>query len=229
MVGKVIDVDQAKLSKVSVDIQVVRVGGKQMTLAVFRQLVHEPLIDWKTLQLRGVPWGWVNYHKDCRFGKHLHIIWQAGNRLLRSDVYQDHIFSKVPQWTESCRRAEEFIADTAAVRFLRRGDEAGFWQELREKLERNGTIDCRLGRINFFVHPEKFTVLQAVKNFLWRKEERWRIEAEATLRNKYGKVPDFEELWERVQVAVGEAERVLQKWEEFYASLESLPQLFIAV
>lgn len=228
--SKVIAADQAKVSTVSVDIQVVRVGNKQMTLAVFKQLVRKPLIDWNTVQLRGIPWGWVNYHKDCISADHLHVIWQDGNRLLRNDVYQYYIY-KTSQWEEIRSRAKEALADAAAVHFLQREPEdgTGFWREFREKLKQNGLIECRLGGVDLSVSPGEFTVLQAVKEFLWRKEERWRSEAEVRLRDKYGEVPDFQELWEKVQNAVGEAEQILDKWDKLYSSLKSLPQLFIAV
>lgn len=48
------------ISTATVDIQVVRIGTKQMTLAVFRQLPSMDILD-KKGELVAPPWGWVNY------------------------------------------------------------------------------------------------------------------------------------------------------------------------
>ena len=55
-----IRVDDVRVSTVTVEIQVIRIGTKQMTLAVFRQLPSKNIfgIDGN---LRAAPWGWVNY------------------------------------------------------------------------------------------------------------------------------------------------------------------------
>lgn len=51
------------ISTATVDIQVMRIGTKQMTLAVFRQLPFENIFDgWGLLRAR--PWGWVSYDYD---------------------------------------------------------------------------------------------------------------------------------------------------------------------
>jgi len=229
--SKVINVDQVKLSKVSVDIQVIRVGSKQMTLAVFEQLVRESLIDWETLQLRGIPWGWVNRHnKECGTTNHLHIIWQAGNHLLRDDVYQR---SEIPQEIESRKQVKKALADAAAVYFLEHEheaeDENGFWKHQRKMLLKEGYVYIRFNKVNFFAFTYEFDVLMAVRRFLLNKNERSRNEVKIILRNKYKKDPNFQELLERVKSAAYKNIQVRQKWEEIYTSLKNLPQLFIAV
>lgn len=99
-----ITVQNAEIKTVSVTIQALTVNGKQVTLAVFRQLRQE---DWKWEEIcnqlkkewgwrenkfPGIPWGTVNYHPDdcpkvARDYPHLHVVWQLNSELKRSTVY----------------------------------------------------------------------------------------------------------------------------------------------
>lgn len=68
----------------AVEIKTMHIGNKQVTLAVFRQLKDEDIIDVQTGQLKGVPWGTVNYFwGECKEGTHLHVVWQKGTDLRR--------------------------------------------------------------------------------------------------------------------------------------------------
>jgi hypothetical protein len=70
-----------------VEIRILTVNLKQMTLAVFRQLPlrgdHELLNGWVQ------PWGWVNYHIGCRAlrdedgdtPEHIHVVCEGDGRL----------------------------------------------------------------------------------------------------------------------------------------------------
>jgi len=82
---------EATIKTASVEIKALTVSGKQVTLALFRQIVEERLIDESTLQYRGMPWGTVNYHlemcKDMR-RDHIHVVWQKGEELRRSAIEQ---------------------------------------------------------------------------------------------------------------------------------------------
>src|ERR687892_472382 len=88
MNGRRITTHEATVKTVAVEIKTLTVSGKQVTLAVFRQLQEETLIDYLTAELRGVPWGTVNYHPNrCDMDSdHLHIVWQKGDELRRSTV-----------------------------------------------------------------------------------------------------------------------------------------------
>jgi hypothetical protein len=72
----------------SVSVKVMKMGPKQVTLAVFRQLDQEDLIDDETVALRGVPWGRINYcqKNKCPEAIHLHIVWQMGEQIFHSLV-----------------------------------------------------------------------------------------------------------------------------------------------
>jgi hypothetical protein len=85
---KTITVQQATVRTAAVEIRTLSVGGKQVTMGLFRQLLREDLIDPHTCQFRGAPWGLVNYFwGDCHPESHLHIVWQLGNELRRSCVW----------------------------------------------------------------------------------------------------------------------------------------------
>jgi hypothetical protein len=86
----VITTSDASIQTAPVDVAVVRIGKRQMTLSAFRQLYEEPIFDHDRGQLRGLPWGLVNYHdKWCwssAGGAHLHVVWQLGRELRQCNV-----------------------------------------------------------------------------------------------------------------------------------------------
>lgn len=90
-------VHNAEVKTAAVEIKTLTISGKQVTLAVFRQLKEEALIAEDGI-LDGVPWGTVNYHPDKCSDKadHWHVVWQKGLELRRSAVskslgpYLDH-------------------------------------------------------------------------------------------------------------------------------------------
>ncbi len=89
MAGSIIATREATVKTLSVEIKSLTVSGKQMTMGLFRQLADGNILDPVSLQLRGVPWGQVNYFwGDCK-PNHLHVIWQEGDGLRRSCVWPD--------------------------------------------------------------------------------------------------------------------------------------------
>ncbi|WP_131784453.1 hypothetical protein [Protofrankia symbiont of Coriaria ruscifolia] len=78
----------AQITTAAIEIKTLTVGGKQVTLAVFRQLYNEPLYDPLTWEAAGVPWCRVNYHPDKCAGdrEHEHIVWQKGDELRRTRI-----------------------------------------------------------------------------------------------------------------------------------------------
>lgn len=83
---KQLTVHNATITTAAVEVRTLTISGKQVTLAVFRQLREEPLIA-PDGTLNGVPWGYVNYHPDkCEGDSHLHVVWQRGDELLRASV-----------------------------------------------------------------------------------------------------------------------------------------------
>jgi len=84
---KQLTTQNATITTTAVEVKTLTISGRQVTLAVFRQLREKPLIN-DNGTLNGVPWGTVNYHPD-RCGderEHWHVVWQQGSELLRSRV-----------------------------------------------------------------------------------------------------------------------------------------------
>lgn len=78
--------DQAVIHTASIDVKILRLNKRQLTLAVFRQL-EEELIFLADGSLRGLPWGKINYTwKENRPGTAFHVIYQVGDTLYRSPV-----------------------------------------------------------------------------------------------------------------------------------------------
>lgn len=78
---KTLTKSDARITTATVEIQVMRIGSKQMTLAVFRQLPYKDIFNTDG-NLRARPWGWVNYHhEDSR-----PFVFEYLGALYRSDV-----------------------------------------------------------------------------------------------------------------------------------------------
>lgn len=60
----VLNATETTITTASVTIRTLRVGTKQLTQAVFRQLPTRDLVDEDTLKILGTVWGWVNYNPD---------------------------------------------------------------------------------------------------------------------------------------------------------------------
>lgn len=83
----VLDVQTAEIATVQAEVRCLTVSGKQVTLAVFRQLEESPLLT-GSWDLQGPAWGRVNYHPDrCTDEReHMHVVWQRGDELRRSRI-----------------------------------------------------------------------------------------------------------------------------------------------
>jgi hypothetical protein len=106
-----INVLDATIKTATVEIKTLTISGKQVTLAVFRQLQQATCWDMydegnrHTVLTVGTPWGRVNYCPDeCRKSndEHIHVIWQDNNTLLRDTVYRWAAKQRI--WEEGRRR-----------------------------------------------------------------------------------------------------------------------------
>ena len=86
--AEMLTVHNAQITTAAVEIQTLTIRGKQVTLAVFRQLLERDLIDPDSGSFNGLPWGTVNYHPDrcAERASHHHVVWQEGDGLRRSLV-----------------------------------------------------------------------------------------------------------------------------------------------
>jgi hypothetical protein len=78
---------EATIKTAQITIKTLTVSGRQVTLALFRQLQDEDLISGVTGEIRGACWGRINYFPAGCQQDHLHAVWQTGDELRRSCVY----------------------------------------------------------------------------------------------------------------------------------------------
>jgi hypothetical protein len=95
-----ITVQQADIHTAAVEVAIMRISGKQVTLSVFRQLKEEPVVDTDG-HFVGLPWGTVNYHppKECSGSSHVHVVWQKGSELRRAVLTQPT--KSLAAWSEA--------------------------------------------------------------------------------------------------------------------------------
>lgn len=92
----IVPAESATKQERSVTVQVLTIGKRQVTQALYRQLVDENVIDQDTGNLKGEVWGWVNMHVgECNEKKpHLHVIWERDGSLRRACSYESWWESK---------------------------------------------------------------------------------------------------------------------------------------
>jgi hypothetical protein len=89
----VLTTHNAEIRTATVEICTLTITGKQVTLATFRQLYDEDLVDIFG-NFKGLPWGRVNYHPDktCEGdGPHEHVVWQKGDELRRAVIVEPYL------------------------------------------------------------------------------------------------------------------------------------------
>ncbi|MFE5108279.1 hypothetical protein [Streptomyces sp. NPDC056663] len=91
--GKQLSPQNATVTMATIQVQALTIGKRQVTLAVFRQLEDEEIIQPLHADLSGEPWGRVNYHPDkCADEKeHIHVVWQKDDELRRATVYEPSV------------------------------------------------------------------------------------------------------------------------------------------
>lgn len=93
MAGKQLTTQNATITTASVEVKTLTISGKQVTLAVFRQMEEASIISPLDAELAGEPWGRVNYHPDkCADDKeHIHVVWEKDGELRRATVYEPSV------------------------------------------------------------------------------------------------------------------------------------------
>lgn len=250
-----ISAQEAIIKTATVEIRTLTLNGKQMTLSVFRQLREESVIDEETLELRGQPWGTVNYHPDaeCKAGRpHLHVVWQKGNELRRASVLQIPWLrdETEPSGHAGCR---EMMVSACEVYVILRTLEGWFpATEARSSIpfrSRKMDGDYWWTYLPFELDAGPRLELPFTDDLRTHLQVIWTInrqhrEADTAvhvahaalqkhLRNyeeKTGANPSAADVWQHmVQPAVQEYQHYRKHWGELYKQFETLGQLFIAV
>ena len=225
--------EQALIMTAIVEVKLLTISGKQVTLAVFRQLQDEGLIlDWDSLALRGIVWGKVNYHfEKCEMGdEHLHLVWQLGDELRRCTVFQT---DPTDPWKgeRKARRLERFLKSSAqtfvCTRIIAGERDLPSSENLPTKLKVNG----RLLEV-YLTHDEEKALspiadTEPEDEWLKKKWENHK-KARQELINTFG-ITTLEEAKTNLLKAEAELTAYEAVWGKLYKSLCSVPQLFIAV
>jgi len=235
--GKVLTAHEATISTAQVEIQTLRVGKKQVTMGMFRQIPYEPLIDLDTMTLRGVPWGHVRYwwegcgeYAGDRSGT-LHVLWQQAGSLYRALVSS---WCSTPEQDQMDRRARWY--ETAAFLGLHHG-------AMQAGQTRGGSLMTRRYPVDglevaaYLSDDDRMTVdaYWMDKEYYERKmisHERW-----ATTGQHYAALLAKFTVQERTpaqclalrEQALARKEAIAQQYAALVQDLSQLPQLFIAV
>lgn len=234
--GRRISVYEASVRAATVEIKALVVSGKQVTLSVFRQLKSEDVIDLETIELRGLPWGTINYFwKGCsdwedqgsreRIGSadaHLHVVWQSGQELRRACAYEqgERLADSRPYRLREV--AEEYASVILVHRVLTGAERSLSVGDVRFLRVGPETVRCVLPNAGTFRHymgPNRF-----YESLHKPGLERWQREHPLAR-----DCPSEEEAMWRLEDVVEELHDARLRWKARYDGLAALDQLFIAV
>lgn len=228
-----ITVEEALIKTATVEIKTLTVSGRQVTLAVFRQLQEESVIDYQLLRLNGIVWGKVNYHTpDCtnEQDRHIHLIWQSGTELRRSCVKANSAQPVIHSHQHALEQAlYAFIVAAACEEGLY------FKKTLYEGISFNfkgiqGKIFVASSDLLIQLLSENQYIGEGqgdVKNWAGKTHKQSAQECIEKLRQKIT-LSEVEAI-EKVIISQKELEAYVRDWKIFYEKLKEVQQLFIAV
>jgi hypothetical protein len=84
--------DHAIVHTGSIDVKVLRLNKRQLTMGTFRQLCESLLFNYDGT-MSGIPWGWVNYTwgDDHKRGVMGHVVFQKGSYINRCPISYDWV------------------------------------------------------------------------------------------------------------------------------------------
>lgn len=206
---KQLTTQNATITTATVQMNTLTVSGKQVTLAVFRQLREQAVIA-EDGSINGVPWGNVNYHPDkCEAAdEHLHTVWQHGGELRRSYV-------QPPGKAQlNCRLATDYAMALIA--------------EGATRLDQNSPLSVYRSREDggavAFVHAWGVSFRARIPMSFFRAWQAIGPEGESLRRTAVEtEAPAIRPSWEIKEELPADA------YKTAWRSLNELPQLFIAV
>jgi hypothetical protein len=220
--GKQLTVHNATINTAAVEVKTLTISGKQVTLAVFRQLREEQLIA-KDGTLNGQPWGYVNYHPDkCDEPGHRHYVWQRGDELLRCRVDSKPEFAQTVRLNEATHYLTSLVDE-----WLHDRDECPIEDDQVHVLRARGTSV----RVYDMGLPAEFVVYAKVYSELSEVvRARQNVDAAADMLHEtlksgmsFGQ-PATDERIQRIRVRLQEAEATYsQAWAAFQVFVDQLP------
>lgn len=221
------------IKQVAIEVKVLKIGNRQVTLAVFRQLPNEQIINFETGELKGIPWGRVNYHVDCKGNDHTHLVWQKGNELRRAVIHDELRFS----FAHRLRVDIDFYGTAfVAARILE-----GWMPETESRTIFGDSFPALPNPFRFEFCKEPIAVyLPDTVSRAWklvyedndREKKKVVVEDIKNLQSLCaidGKQQDSNSLADLLRLAVTKRNQCLQDYDQSYSQLEQLDQLYIAV
>ena len=225
MTKQVITTNDVTIKQEVVEVKVLKIGKRQVTQAVFKQLLKEPIIDPNTGELLGEAWGSVNYHPDCTLsGKHVHVVWRKGNELRRAVEYIDA--SRNKGYSELVKEVEALSYQYVITRIL---------EGSVEPLNIYPALPCSpyddIKTVNLYLVPfdETITVrLRGNEFYAWPELNNERARERLEKERRVG-TWSSEQLFDRLSDTICARNTYGNVLVRSYDHLEQLEQLFIAV
>jgi hypothetical protein len=244
--GAVLTAHEATVQTAQVEIRVMKVGKKQVTMGLFRQLPLRPITTCPGTLFEGEPWGHVNYWWDGD-GRHLseytdkpitatalHVVWQLGDVLYRDVVYAE------PRH-EYLWHYEQIEEQAVTAVFLLLVGQASAWERIPGGRRARCRLTCGPQQYTFPV-PERTDITEAASK-LWQarcrtpemqpmyayQDTQARETYHALLQEWQLTTRSLPEAWAAFEAARSDKQYYIDEWAEQWASLCRLPQLFIAV
>lgn len=227
------------ITTAAVTIRVMKVGARQMTQAIFRQLPADRLVDEEAVALRGVPWGWVNYTWGDQAGRNYVVQFGAelrrcNVRLIRSSAFRfDFSYSNRPPsgYTEMAETLDGLVRGLAVLELL---DEAtppakSYSRHFdfgthRERV--HGDIAHDAGQ---FSSPWHGLVTPASYFVTGQAIAASRAHARGWLARNHGGDVTRPEMERRIEALRLRVVDYCRRWDELMAQVEAIGQLFVAV
>lgn len=210
----VLRAEDAQITTATITIKTIRVGKRQLTQSVFRQLPRVDLLDEQTAKLNGDVWGWVNYYWGQEQGG-THFVLQHGQNLYRA-LFQIRSSSQlVAEWRPRSYvggRLDEVETHIQAI-------------ALKKYLEAGAFVETERYDIDWLGFRPKLPLLRNVGEPL-RDGDAARIQQ--NLQSMKLADATVKELQTRVTEMLGTAIFYCRRWDQAMKKLEDTEQLFIA-
>lgn len=230
---------EAVVKTATVEVRSLTITGKQVTLAVFRQLQEEDLVDYfNGFELAGVPWGHVNYHPDkgcADEGRHLHVVWQKGEELRRALVVWNGWRYQHRALADRLREMRNFIALAMCQRekvFEHDATDGKVTPIIERYYGGKNPVTVAGNRWRMEVDNEVARLISQHQRFPESFAQGVRERAEKARQHYYGLLEGTHTLREYFDAITRDQDTLdglRRRWESIYNKLYDAGQLFIAV
>ena len=135
------EVTDVLVQTAQISVKTIRLGKKQMTQSVFRQLPKANFWEWEGPGLCKIKkgaelWGRVNYHtSSCEYhGRHVHVIWTDGKELFSSVCRCDRDHSTLRDWNRGNSDLKKLKGNMEQLQ--RQKDSPSTWEGHKEWLSK---------------------------------------------------------------------------------------------